>query len=151
MSSQVSNLFLPKLPCTRIQSVIEIMFVSCMCLFSLPLVPVPDDVPSGTSPSQRGMCSARSAWRHTQRIENKQTLLITPDPLTAESEMVTWPTSLTQGASVSAYQAPFPPPLIQHKIAPFFIRQTKERDLHRGFLTFYSWLLKLSTQETYGY
>ncbi len=41
MSSQVSNLFLPKLPCTRLQSVIEIMFVSCMCLFFLPLVPGP--------------------------------------------------------------------------------------------------------------
>ncbi len=56
-SSQVSNLFLPKLPCTRFQSVIEMMFVSCMCLFSLPLVPGPDDVPSGTSPSQRGICN----------------------------------------------------------------------------------------------
>ncbi len=54
MSSQVSNLFLPKLPCTRLQSVIEMMFVSCMCLFFLPLVPVPDDVPSGTSPSKGG-------------------------------------------------------------------------------------------------
>ncbi len=41
MSSQVSNLFLPKLPCTRLQSVIEMMFVSCMCLFFLPLVPGP--------------------------------------------------------------------------------------------------------------
>ncbi len=61
MSYQVSNLFLPKLPCTRIQSVIEMMFVSCMCLFSLPLVPVPAEVPSGTSPSQRGMCNATSA------------------------------------------------------------------------------------------
>ncbi len=61
MSSQVSNLFLPKLPCTRIQSVIEMMFVSCMCLFSLPLVPVPADVPTGTSPSKRGMCNATSA------------------------------------------------------------------------------------------
>ncbi len=58
MSFQVSNLFLPKLPCTRIQSVIEMLFVSCGCLFSLPLVPVPADVPSGTSPSQRGMCNA---------------------------------------------------------------------------------------------
>ncbi len=47
-SSQVSNLFLPKLPCTRIQSVIEMLFVSCVCLFSLSLVPVPADVPSGT-------------------------------------------------------------------------------------------------------
>ncbi len=41
MSSQVSNLFLPKLPCTRLQSVIGMMFVSCMCLFFLPLVPGP--------------------------------------------------------------------------------------------------------------
>ncbi len=41
MSSQVSNLFSPKLPCTRLQSVIEMMFVSCMCLFFLPLVPGP--------------------------------------------------------------------------------------------------------------
>ncbi len=55
------NLFLPKLPCTRLQSVIEMMFVSCMCLFSLPLVPVPAEVPSGTSPSQRGICNAMSA------------------------------------------------------------------------------------------
>ncbi len=61
MSSQVSNLFLRKLPCTRIQSVIEMMFVSCMCLFSLPLVPVSAEIPSGTSPSQRGMCNATSA------------------------------------------------------------------------------------------
>ncbi len=61
MPSQVSNLFLPKLPYTRIQSVIEMMFVSCMCLFSLPLVPVPAEVPSGTSPSQRGMCNAMLA------------------------------------------------------------------------------------------
>ncbi len=57
MSSQVSNLFLPKLPCTRIQSVIEMKFVSCMCLFFLPLVPGPADAPSGTSPSQRGICN----------------------------------------------------------------------------------------------
>ncbi len=28
--------------------------MSCVCLFSLPLVPVPADVPSGTSLSQRG-------------------------------------------------------------------------------------------------
>ncbi len=61
MSSQVSNLFLPKLPCTRIQSVIEMIFVSCMCLFSLTRVSVPAEVPSGTSPSQRGMCNATSA------------------------------------------------------------------------------------------
>ncbi len=59
--SQVSNLFIPKLPHTRIQSVMEMLFVSCVCLFSLPLVPVPADVPSGTSPSQRGMCSASCA------------------------------------------------------------------------------------------
>ncbi len=59
-SSQVSNLFLPKLPCTRIQSVIEMMFGYCVCLFSLPLVPVPADVPSGTSPSKRGMCRESS-------------------------------------------------------------------------------------------
>ncbi len=37
------------------------MFMPCMCLFSLSLVPVPADVPSGTSPSQRGMCNATSA------------------------------------------------------------------------------------------
>ncbi len=53
---QVSNLFLPKLPCTRIQSVMEMLFLSCVCLLSLPLIPVPADVPSGTSQSQRGMC-----------------------------------------------------------------------------------------------
>ncbi len=35
----------------------EMLYVSCVFLFSLPLVPVPVDVPSGTSPSQRGMCS----------------------------------------------------------------------------------------------
>ncbi len=38
MYSQVSNLFLPKLPCTRFQSVIEISLVSCVCRFSLCLL-----------------------------------------------------------------------------------------------------------------
>ncbi len=43
---------------------------------------------------------------HTQKIK-KQTLLT--HPLTAESEMVTRPTSLTsKGASLSAYKAPSP-------------------------------------------
>ncbi len=55
-SSQVPNLFLPKLPCTRIQSMMEMLFVSCVCLFSLPLVPVPADVHNGNLTEQRGMC-----------------------------------------------------------------------------------------------
>ncbi len=38
MSSQVSHLFLSKLPFTRFQSVIEISLVSCVCRFSLCLL-----------------------------------------------------------------------------------------------------------------
>ncbi len=38
MFSQVSHLFLSKLPCTRFQSVIEISLVSCVCRFSLCLL-----------------------------------------------------------------------------------------------------------------
>ncbi len=72
MSSQVSPLFLSKLPCTSFQSVIEISLVSCVCPFSLPLVPVPEDVPSGTSPRKRGMCNTLSTWRHTRRIPTQQ-------------------------------------------------------------------------------
>ncbi len=72
MSSQVSNLFLPKLPCTRFQSVIGMMFVSCMCLFFLPLVPVPDDVPSGTSPSKGG-CVVPRRREDTHRKFNPAT------------------------------------------------------------------------------
>ncbi len=89
MSSQVSNLFLPKLSCTRIQSVIEMMFVSCMCLFSLPLVPVPAEVPSGTSPSQRGMCNATLAGSQlslqvTRCQLKKQCLYKAPPPSSAQ-------------------------------------------------------------------
>ncbi len=65
MSSQVSNRFLPKLPCTSIQSVIEMMFVSCMCLFSLPLVPVPADVPSEHHQAKGGMCRERCLQNST--------------------------------------------------------------------------------------
>ncbi len=72
MSSQVSHLFLSKLPCTSFQSVIEISLVSCVCPFSLPLVPVPEDVPSGTSPHKRGMCNTMSTWKHTRRIPIQQ-------------------------------------------------------------------------------
>ncbi len=72
MSSQVSHLFLSKLPCTSFQSVIEISLVSCVCPFSLPLVPVPEDVPSGTSPHKRGMCNTMSTWKHTRRIPTQQ-------------------------------------------------------------------------------
>ncbi len=72
MSSQVSHLCLSKLPCTSFQSVIEISLVSCVCPFSLPLVPVPEDVPSGTSPHKRGMCNTMSTWKHTQRIPTQQ-------------------------------------------------------------------------------
>ncbi len=73
MSSQVSHLSLSKLPCTSFQSVIEISLVSCVCPFSLPLVPVPEDVPSGTSPHKRGMCNPLStAWKHTRRIPTQQ-------------------------------------------------------------------------------
>ncbi len=72
MSSQVSHLFLSKLPCTSCQSVIEISLVSCVCPFSLPLVPVPEDVPSGTSPHKRGMCNTMSTWKHTRRIPTQQ-------------------------------------------------------------------------------
>ncbi len=60
-SSQVPNLFLPKLPCTRIQSMMEMLFVSCVCLFSLLLVPVPADVRNGNLTEQRGMYNA--SWR----------------------------------------------------------------------------------------
>ncbi len=73
MSSQVSHLFLSKLPFTSFQSVIEISLVSCVCPFSLPLVPVPEDVPSGTSPRKRGMCNTMSTWRHTQENSNPAT------------------------------------------------------------------------------
>ncbi len=96
MYSQVSNLFLPKLPCTRFQSVIEMVFASCVCPFSLPLVPVPEDVPSGTSPHKRGMCNTMSTWRHTQRIlQKQQTLIIPHNPPSGESEMVIWPRVLS--------------------------------------------------------
>ncbi len=72
MYSQVSNLFLSKLPCTRFQSVIEISLVSCVCPFSLPLVPVPDDVPSGTSPSKGG-CVVPRRREDTHRKFNPAT------------------------------------------------------------------------------
>ncbi len=94
MSSQVSNLFLPKLPCTRIQSVIEMMFVSCMCLFSLPLVPVPADVPSGTSPSKRGMCNAMSAGIQLSlqvtrcQLKNRRFYKAPPPPSSAQKRMI---------------------------------------------------------------
>ncbi len=95
MSSLVSNLFLPKLPCTRIQSVIEMMFVSCMCLFSLPLVPVPAEVPSGTSPSQRGMCNATSARSQlslqvTRCQLKKQRLYKAPPPSSAQKRAISF-------------------------------------------------------------
>ncbi len=70
-SSQVNNLFIPKLLYTRIQSVMEILFVSCGCLFFLPLVPVPTDVTSGTSPSQRGKCRASSREKMHKMIEKR--------------------------------------------------------------------------------
>ncbi len=35
----------------------EMLFVSCVCLFSLPLVPVPADVHTGNLTEQRGMCN----------------------------------------------------------------------------------------------
>ncbi len=101
MSSQVSNLFLAKLPCTRIQSVIEMMFVFCMCLFSLPLVPVPADVPSGTSPSKRGMCNATSAGIQLSLQVTK-----------------------CQLKNRRLYKAP-PPPLISAKARDFFRSQNK--------------------------
>ncbi len=58
IARQVPNQFLPKLPCTRIQSVMEMLFVSCVCLFSLLLVPMPADVRNGNLTEQRGMCNA---------------------------------------------------------------------------------------------
>ncbi len=36
----------------------EMLFVSCVCLFSLLLVPVPADVRNGNLTEQRGMCNA---------------------------------------------------------------------------------------------
>ncbi len=92
MSSQVSHLFLSKLPCTSFQSVIEISLVSCVCPFSLPLVPVPEDVPSGTSPHKRGMCNTMSTWKHTRRIPTQQQKwIITPkSSLSRKREKVNW-------------------------------------------------------------
>ncbi len=45
--------------------------------------------------------------------------------------------TVTRGQLENQRLSKAPPPLI-HKIAPFSIRQTKERDLHRGPLTFIS-------------
>ncbi len=96
MSSQVSNLFLAKLPCTRIQSVIEMMFVFCMCLFSLPLVPVPADVPSGTSPSKRGMCNATSAGIQLSlqvtkcQLKNRRLYKAPPPPSSAQKRAISF-------------------------------------------------------------
>ncbi len=59
MSSQVSPVPF-QITLHQFQSVIEISLVSCVCPFSLPLVPVPEDVPSGTSPRKRGMCNTMS-------------------------------------------------------------------------------------------
>ncbi len=89
MSSQVSHLFLSKLPCTSFQSVIEISLVSCVCPFSLPLVPVPEDVPSGTSPRKRGMCNTLAFLKtHTRRIQprSRNELLPKKSSLSAKEE-----------------------------------------------------------------
>ncbi len=46
----------------------EMLFVSCVCLFSLLLVPVPADVRNGNLTEQRGVCNAlgsENAHTHT--------------------------------------------------------------------------------------
>ncbi len=57
MSSQVSNLFLPKLPCTRLQSVIGMMFVLYVPVLPASCSRALTRFHQGTSPSPRGICN----------------------------------------------------------------------------------------------
>ncbi len=52
----------------------EKLFVSCVCLLSLPLVPVPADVRNGNLTEQRGLCSA--VERKTKQIISTQHLQV---------------------------------------------------------------------------
>ncbi len=50
--------YFPNYPAPGFKSVMEMLFVSCVCLFSLLLVPVPADVRNGNLTEQRRMCNA---------------------------------------------------------------------------------------------
>ncbi len=58
----------------------EMLFVSCVCLFSLLLVPVSADVRNGNLTEQRGMCNA--SWRkRTPRMAGECIPVLRPPPL----------------------------------------------------------------------
>ncbi len=60
----------PNYPAPGFQSMMEMLFVSCVCMFSLPLVPVPADVHNGNLTEQRGMC--RTSLNKDQTIIQPQ-------------------------------------------------------------------------------
>ncbi len=81
------------------------MFVSCACLFSLPLVPVPADVPSGTSRSKRGMCR-EALHRRKSRLSR------------ATSLTIVW------------FKSSSPPPPHPAQIARFFVKRQRRASPH---------------------
>ncbi len=129
---------------------IGMMFVSCMCLFFLPLVPGPDNVPSGEHHQARGgyvtYIGRNSTLQVTRRGAAKESAtLFQPPPL----ERVRWPSDLRCCLLQALTTQPPPPQRKSARFLPIMEQRNVARTLPKDIRSFHDF--QSIHKEIYGY